>query len=98
MSELLYWCDGSGRLQLELTQAQAECGSHSGDCESDCRALLALPEIACQVQAWADSDLIAHLGGFGAWEDSELQDSGWNILRTLWLACGDILEDVRNAD
>lgn len=34
------------------------------------------------------------LRGYGAWDEEQLKDHDENLTRILWLACGDILEEL----
>lgn len=97
-SPTLFACDGSGRINLEITRADAESGSHSGDCEADVRALMQEPYIQVQVEAWPIEDLRANLREYGAWDDDELADEDMCRVRTLWLLCGDAVENAREAE
>lgn len=38
----------------------------------------------------------AYLGGFGAWNDEELQDHGSNLERLFWSVCCDVAEEQAN--
>lgn len=89
-----WWSDGSGRLVLQLPVEVARTASHSGDCECDVRDVLARPEAQQQVRAWSVEDVRENLSEYGAWDDVELADHEMNLVRTLWLACGHIVEDA----
>lgn len=89
---MIYWCDSSGRLNLEMSREDFESGYHSGDCENDVRALMALPHVASQVAEWSHDDMRSNLSEYGAWSDEELDDEDMCRVRTLWLACGDVTD------
>lgn len=87
-----FWDSSCGGLHLELTEEEAGTGMHQGDCEQDVLFLLTKPNIATQVAEWDEEILRDHLREYGAWDDDELSDHSRNIVRQLWLACGDIKE------
>lgn len=91
--ESLYWCDGSGRINLTLTLAQAQSCSGSGRQDENVRALSAEPAIAAQLAEVDPAALRAALKEYGAWDASELADHAQNLQRLLWLACCDVAED-----
>jgi len=97
MAERLYWTCGSGKLDLQLTLEDAESGHHQGECEDDVRALRRLPYVAEQLRAWDPEHVRDELRGYGAWEEDDLADEDLNEVRMLWLACGDIVENAREA-
>lgn len=86
------------RFTLELTQEQAESGAHPGKCDDDIAELLKLPEIAAQIDALSPQDISAELKGFGAWDETELQDHDANRGRLLWIACGQLNEGAAPED
>lgn len=86
------WCDGSGRINLTLTEDQVRHGYHSGDCDLDIAILKGVPAIQTQLDAIDASILVTVLKEYGAWSKSELQDHEQNLTRILWLACGDIVD------
>jgi hypothetical protein len=81
-----------------LTRDDFESASHSGDCEDDVRSLLKLPRISSQVLAWDAESLRRELKEYGAWNETELSDHGMNIVRMLWLACGNLSDEQRDQD
>lgn len=83
---------GSGRIEINITKAQAAIGSHSGQCDSDIAYLRTVPAIRRQL-AKIDPDLLRdELREYGAWDDVELSDHDANLLRILWILCGDIAD------
>ena len=88
----MYWTDGSGRITLQITKAQALIGCHPGECDNDISALRKTPSIRRQL-ARLDPDHVSHaLREYGAWSEEELNDHESNIARLLWIACGDITD------
>jgi hypothetical protein len=88
----MYWTSSSGRIELNLTKAQALSASHQGPCDADVLALSQAPAIRRQLSRLAPEALAAELRGYGAWEEIELADHAQNLQRVLWLACGDIVD------
>jgi len=86
----MHWSTGSGRIELQITRAQAEACSHPGPCDSDVKALSENPRIARQLRKIDPALLAAELREYGAWDDDELKDHEQNIQRMLWIACEDI--------
>lgn len=86
----------SNRFTLELTEDQAVDGSHQGDCTDDIRALVNIPEIASQFETIPPDSIRKELREYGAWDDTELADDAANRERILWIACGDIREEIRH--
>lgn len=87
----LYWfTSSSGSVEFQLPgQCIIDC-SHSGQCDDDVEYWLTqldLSEIdpAC---------LASELGEYGAWDEEELQDHDLNLARIVWIAAGDISEQV----
>ena len=78
------------RLELNITKADAACGSHQGRCDDDVAALRTAPYIRRQLAKLEPATVAAELKEYGAWDDAELADHGANLARLLWLACGDI--------
>lgn len=89
-----YWYSGCGRIQLQMTLDEARSASHPGPCDADVRTLSALPHIRHQLDDIDPAALRRVLREYGAWDDAELSDHDQNLQRVLWLAAGDILEEV----
>lgn len=88
-----YWYDGSGRIELVLTDTEARRGYHSGDCGASVRALMTEPHIAEQVVRWGRTALRVTLSKYGAWDAAELADHANNCLRMVWIACADVVDN-----
>lgn len=87
-----WYTSGCGRINLQITRAQAASASHQGQCDADVLALSKVPVIARQLRK-LDPKLVAEeLRGYGAWDETELTDHQQNLQRLLWLAAGDIQE------
>ena len=92
------WTDSHGCITLDIEQEDAESCSHPGECFSDVLALSKKLYIKQQVESIKPTVIATTLKGYGAWTDKELRDRRENIIRLLWLAAGDIVEETRNAD
>jgi hypothetical protein len=82
------------RFEIQLTKAQALQGSHPGPCDLDIRDLLTVPAIKRQLNKIPAEKLAEELKDYGAWDDTELQDVQANKERILWIACGNIREEI----
>lgn len=82
------------RFEIKMTKRQALFASHSGQCDNDVDALLKLPAIKRQLAKISDADLIAELSEYGAWDQDELQDRQNNDARIIWIAAGNIAEEL----
>lgn len=88
----MWFTTNSGRIELNITKAQASMGHHQGQCDADVKALSEVPAVRRQLAKIDPATLAAELKEYGAWDDSELADHDQNIQRILWIACGDIVE------
>ena len=86
----MWFSTSSGRIELQMTMAQAESASHQGQCDDDVRALSRVPKIARQLAKINPETLKGELREYGAWDSKELADHDQNLQRLLWLAAGDI--------
>ena len=82
------------RFEIEMTKAQAESCSHPGACDSDVLFLSKNPKIIRQFKKIDPLDVAAELKEYGAWNVEELKDTEQNIQRILWLATGNILDEL----
>lgn len=95
MTSTKHWfSSSSGRIELCMTADDAHGASHQGQCDDDVRALSRDPEIAAQLERIDPALLAAELKEYGAWEPHELADHKQNLQRILWLAAGDITEEL----
>lgn len=90
----MWYTSGSGRIELQMTKRQAASASHQGQCDCDVLALSQVPAIRRQLARLAPSDVAAELVGYGAWDETELADHAANLQRLLWIAAGDIVEEI----
>ena len=89
------WLSSCGRLELNLSKNQASIGYHAGDCAEDIGALAHNPKIAAQLAVLDPAIVASTLKEYGAWDSAELSDHAANLERLLWIACGDIIVDMR---
>ena len=82
------------RFELKLTKEQALSGSHQGACDEDIAELLKVPAIRRQLDKIPPDTIKAELSEYGAWDDTELANVDDNRARILWVACGDIREEL----
>ena len=82
------------RLELQITKAQAAIGSHQGDCEEDVKYLRTFPALYRQLNKLDPQTVREELAEYGAWDETELSDHDENLTRLLWLACGNILDEI----
>ncbi len=66
----------------------------SGRCDDAVKIIAKKPYIARQFASIDNSKLIKELSEYGAWDNVELQDKQANIERIIWIACGDIKENL----
>ena len=81
----------SGKIELNITKAQAQKGAHQGQCDTDIAGLRQVPAIRRQLAKIDAADLRKELAEWGAWDETELANHDANLSRILWLLCGDIL-------
>lgn len=84
------------RFTIDLKQGDALDGSHPGPCDDDIAALLEVPYIRRQINKLNPEDVRAELNEYGAWDENELEDNNANRARILWIACGDIREELHH--
>lgn len=82
------------RFELKITKAQALQGSHPGPCDDDIAELLTLPAIKRQLDKINPLDIRLELKEYGAWDENQLSNDEDNKARILWIACGDIREEL----
>lgn len=88
------YTSSSGRIELRIASEQAFRCSHPGPCDADVLWLSQQPGIAKQLAKLDPNTVRSELYEYGAWDDEELADHQQNLQRLLWLACGDIVEEL----
>ena len=86
------------RFELQLTKDQARTGSHRGQCDKDVTYLRTLPAIKRQLDKLAPALVADELREYGAWDNEELADHNANLSRVVWLACGNIVEELNTKE
>lgn len=89
----MYWTSSSGKIELQITKAEARSASHQGQCDMSVFALSKKPRIKKQLDKIDKTVLTTELREYGAWSKIELADHTQNLQRLLWIACGDINEE-----
>ena len=90
----MWYSTSSGLIELQLTQDDVDAGYHSGSCDNDIADLRRIPRIATQLDALDPAFLRSELKEWGAWDDEQLADHDENQSRILWLACGDLFDNM----
>ena len=83
------------RFTITMTKEQAKNASHQGTCDDDVKALSELPQIKRQFKKINPADIAKELQEYGAWDEVELSDHDQNIQRILWIAAGNIREEIK---
>lgn len=89
----MWWSTSSGKIELNITKKIANSCMHQGRCNDDVKAAMKLPEIKRQLNKLNPEILKEELREYGAWDESELNNHADNLMRILWIASGDILEN-----
>lgn len=89
-----FW--GNYGTELAMTLGEAESGSHQGECYQDVLELADFPTVQEQLSKIDPETLIEELLEYGAWGKEDLQDHDENLIKILWIACGDIVENEPN--
>lgn len=90
----MWWTESLGRIELQITRAQAQACSHPGPCDADVAELRHEPKIRRQLEKLKPELVAECLREYGAWDDEELADNEQNLSRLLWIACNDIAEEL----
>lgn len=79
---------------LYFTRQDVDSVPLSGQCDDAVKIIAKKPYIERQFANIDNSKLINELKEYGAWDNVELQDKQANIERIIWIACGDIKENL----
>lgn len=93
-NDLEWWSESLGRIELQIAREDAESASHPGPCDADIARLRDVPYIREQLDRLPPALVAECLREYGAWDAEELADHDANLDRLLWIACGDISEEV----
>jgi hypothetical protein len=96
MTKRYHWTDGSGRINLVLTDDDLDCVRVCGDQETDLWRLESMPHIAEQVATWDKDQVRSMLAEYSAWDHFELMNDPRNITRVVWLAVSDVRDYLEN--
>jgi ribosomal protein L32 len=88
---------GEHGVSVSLTAEQIAACSHPGRCDDDVESVIGELGLA-GIGQLAQAELIRReLREWGAWDDEELKDAAQNIRRLVWIAAGDLAQEVRCA-
>jgi hypothetical protein len=82
------------RFIISMKKTQAAGASHQGQCIDDVRDLLENKSIERQLNKIDPDDIRAELEEYGAWEREELSDNAANRERIIWIAAGNIIDEL----
>ena len=82
--------------ELKMTRVQAESASHPGPCDHDVDELLDVPAIRRQLDKIGPDAIRDELSEYGAWDDDELANDADNRARIVWIAAGNISDELYN--
>lgn len=83
---------GSIELPIEIVNMCPK----SGPADNAITEMLKLPEVVAEMKGIDKDKLKLELQEYGVWPDKELSNHEDNITRILWIACGNIQEDMYN--
>lgn len=86
------WWSGNYGNELNIKMDDAESCSGPGDQDENVRALARVPYIRKQLRKLSPSKVADELREYGAWDAEALEDHDRNLIRLLWIACGDLAE------
>ena len=90
----MWFTSSSGRIEFQLTRAQAAAMSHPGPCDADVAYYRNVPVVKKQLAKIDPADLARELKEYGAWDEKELADHDANLSRILWIAAINISEEL----
>lgn len=79
---------------IELPEDVVHHCSHSGPCDDDVAAARMLPEIKAELAEIDPEQLRKELKEYGCWDDHELSDHDANLTKILWIAAGQISDEL----
>ena len=88
----MWFTSSSGRIEFQMTKAQAQSATHPGRCDDDVMALSEQPNMRRQLAKIEKGELARELKEYGAWSEIELADHTQNLQRIVWLAAGEIAD------
>lgn len=67
---------------------------HQGECEADCRRCMESPEVKAELAKIEPDKLRMELSEYGVWDEDQLSDHQMNLIRILWIASGNIQDEL----
>lgn len=92
------YADFNQGFSIEMTKKQALSASHPGPCDDEVKALLQNAWIAKQLDLIGPSKIREELKEYGAWDEQELSDNEANRARIVWIAAGNIRDEIEDRD
>jgi hypothetical protein len=83
---------------IELPYDVVHNCSHSGPCDEDVKRAMKLPEVQSELSKINPDQLIKELSEYGAWEPYQLANHNDNLERILWIAAGNIMNELNELD
>ena len=90
----MWFTSSSGLIEIKMTRDQAMTCAHPGPCDGDVLALSRHLKIWRQLDKINPDVLRGELKGYGAWSDEALMDHSQNLQRILWVAAGNICDQL----
>ena len=81
---------GSIELPLDVIE---QC-HHTGDCDEDVNYCMKLPEVKAELEGIDPENLRRELKEYGAWDSEQLSNHNDNLARILWIAAGNIQDEM----
>jgi len=94
----MFWASSSGRIELVINPDDALACAHPGPCDDDVYQLSQTAHMVEQLQKLDRALVASELREWGAWDSDELADHEQNLQRLLWVACCEIVEELRSAE
>lgn len=82
---------------FEISGDVVELCSQSGDMQNYVRESLS-GELRTELEKIDPAKISSVLKGYGAWDEDQLKDNEANLERLLWIACGDISENIYSGE
>lgn len=79
---------------IEIAEDIARNCSHSGPCDDDVERARLLPEVQAELSKIDPEGLRKELKEYGCWTDQQLADHNTNLDRILWIAAGNIMDEL----
>ena len=80
--------------ELKLPVSVAQNCTHPGPCDADIAEARKLSYVKKQLAKLDPEKLVKELRDYGAWDTDELKDHNANLDRILWIASGNIVDEI----